>query len=72
MINLGDIAHPELGESIEEYRVKTLDNAGRPFEAVSDADGSLWLIVGTDSGFEGPTMLYYAEISVALTQSDAE
>lgn len=30
-------------------------------------DGELWLIVGTDSGFEGRTELYYQRIDVTLT-----
>jgi len=67
MINLGDIAHPELGESVEgEYKVKSLDNEGRDFQATTDENGSLWFIVGTDSGFEGLTALYYSEISMPL------
>ncbi len=32
----------------------------------TNADGSLWLLVGTDSGFEGTTRLYYDSIHVAL------
>ena len=32
--------------------------------ANSDSAGSLWLIVGTESGFEGRTVLYYDEIEV--------
>jgi len=28
--------------------------------------GELWLMVGTDSGFEGPTALYYQQINVTL------
>jgi len=30
-------------------------------------DGTLWLLVGTDSGFEGTTALYYDSIRVVLT-----
>jgi len=30
-------------------------------------DGSLWLFVGTDSGFEGRTSIYYDRIEVTLT-----
>ena len=30
-------------------------------------DGTLWLLVGTDSGFEGITTLYYQQIDVTLT-----
>lgn len=34
--------------------------------ATADALGNLWLIVGTDSGFEGLTVLYYDEIKVDI------
>jgi len=33
----------------------------------ANARGELWLIVGTDSGFEGRTALYYQQINVTLT-----
>src|SRR4051812_31039302 len=33
----------------------------------TDAAGNLWLLVGTDSGFEGPTALYYQSVTVTLT-----
>lgn len=33
----------------------------------ANSDGELWLLVGTDSGFEGLTRLYYQEITVGLT-----
>ena len=70
MINLGDVAHPELGEGTgEEYQIKTLSSDGRSFEVVTDADGGLWFIVGTDSGFEGLTALYYGYISIALVEA---
>lgn len=36
----------------------------------ADADGVLWLLVGTDSGFEGTTALYYGSISAELTPVD--
>ena len=36
----------------------------------ADADGRAWLIVGTDSGFEGLTAVYYARIAYTLTGSD--
>lgn len=36
------------------------------FFANSDAMGNLWLIVGTDSGFEGKTVLYYDNISISI------
>ena len=33
----------------------------------ADAEGNLWLIVGTDSGFEGLTAIYFQSIDVTLT-----
>jgi hypothetical protein len=67
MINLGHIAHPELGESAAgEYKIKSLDNEKHVFQATSNVNGSLWFIVGTDSGFEGLTALHYSRISIVL------
>lgn len=45
-------------------------NNGASFTATSDANGELWLIVGTDSGFEGTTTLYYTEIRVIFTLAE--
>jgi hypothetical protein len=36
------------------------------FPIQSSAGGDLWLLVGTDSGFEGATALYYQQIEVEL------
>jgi hypothetical protein len=33
-----------------------------PSVVITDDNGSVWLIVGTDSGFEGTTRLFYTEI----------
>ena len=51
-----------------EFVLKTLDSAGIAFEATTDSEGKLWLIAGTDSGFEGLTQLYYSEISASLAE----
>lgn len=50
------------------YEMISRDNVNRPQEVRADGNGSLWLIVGTDSGFEGMTVLYYQEIKVTLTK----
>ena len=38
----------------------------REFDVMADESGALWFIVGTDSGFEGLTTLYYDTITVVL------
>ena len=65
MVVLGNVAHPDVAN--REYRVKTLDNIDLPLTVATDGDGRVWLIVGTDSGFEGLSRLYYARISYTLT-----
>lgn len=47
------------------YTLKTLSNEN-PMTVTADSNGELWIIVGTDSGFEGNTTIYYNEIEVEL------
>lgn len=46
--------------------LRTLSTQGQPFSATSDADGVLWLIAGTDSGFESRTDVYITALRVRL------
>jgi len=52
----------------DTFQAKALVLSG--FSVQSAADGSVWIIVGTDSGFEGITTLYYDKIAVTLTPSN--
>jgi hypothetical protein len=47
------------------YQMKTLTLTG--FQVTSSADGTLWILLGTDSGFEGKTVLYYDRVTISLT-----
>ena len=64
MAVIGDLAHPEVED--REYRLKTLDGLDLPVSVEADEEGRVWLVVGTDSGFEGLTRLYYTRISYTL------
>ncbi len=69
MINIGDMANPNLTpDSAGAYELMEQNSAGREFEVTADEDGVLWLIAGTDSGFEGLTTLYYDTITVVLEE----
>lgn len=46
-------------------------NQGNPLKVKTDDKGRLWLFVGTDSGFEGPTLYYIAKISVKAKKSES-
>ena len=65
MVVLGNVAHPQVANG--EFRIKTLDNTDMPLSVATDSYGQVWLIVGTDSGFEGLSSFYYAGISYTLT-----
>lgn len=49
------------------YKLKDFDSSASSLEVTTDAQGSLWLFVGTDSGFEGRTSLYYLWIGLDLS-----
>ena len=49
------------------YQFKTLTTNGAGPTVTSDATGRLWLVVGTDSGYEGNTRIYWREIAATLT-----
>jgi len=40
------------------------------FTVTSDKDGSIWVLVGSDSGFEGATTLYYGAITINLVEKE--
>ena len=65
MAVLGTVGHADIVG--DEFRLKTLDTMDRPVVVKADDSGSAWLVVGTDSGFEGLTRLYYDRISFTLT-----
>jgi hypothetical protein len=71
MINLGTLANPNINLDTytgEEYALMTLDNQDRIFTVTTDSQGSVWVIAGTDSGFEGPTTVYYNRITISFAE----
>jgi hypothetical protein len=67
MIVIGNIAVDS-----QEYNLTTRSNSNQNFQfrATSNSSGELWLIVGTDSGFEGTTTLYYTKVNVVFSTSN--
>jgi hypothetical protein len=63
MVVLGNIGIPS---SDDKYQLITRNNNQKPIDITTNNDGSLWIIIGTDSGFEGVTNLYYDTIEVDL------
>jgi hypothetical protein len=68
MFTVGNIAVPSDSYG---YTLITRSNSTRdysnPFIATTNSKGELWLIVGTDSGFEGITTVYYTRITAVFS-----
>jgi len=63
MMVLGNFAN---GTDKNEYTLKTVVNPVI-FPCRTNANGELWLVAGTDSGFEGITTIYYNRIEAILS-----
>ena len=57
------ISGTNLSDDLYTLKTVTSDN---PISITTDNNGQLWLIVGTDSGFEGNTTIYYNKITAVL------
>lgn len=68
---LGTIANPdlEMGEDFRTFALHELTTAvaARPLTGTTDGDGTLWLFMGTDSGYAGFTTQFYDQLDVTLT-----
>jgi hypothetical protein len=62
MVVVGDFSNDT---DSDEYTLKTVTNENR-FTVTTDANGELWLIAGTDSGFEATTTIYYNKFWVVF------
>ncbi|WEK33902.1 MAG: hypothetical protein P0Y53_15545 [Candidatus Pseudobacter hemicellulosilyticus] len=60
---IGNIAN---GKTAAEYTLLELGGESNVFTVQSNEAGEVWVTVGTDSGFEGATTLYYRMIGVRL------
>lgn len=66
--DMDTIGHVGVGEDTKAYTLIERSNAGRSFAFTAAADGTAWIILGTDSGYEGLTTLYYQRIEAVFTR----
>jgi hypothetical protein len=62
MQNIGNFAN---GTELDIYKLKTLKTTS-PVEVKSNSNGEIWLIIGTDSGFEYTTTIYYNSVKATF------
>ena len=61
---LGDVANSRRCEEPLQWELKRLAAGSLP--VTTDDSGRLWLFVGTDSGFESRTAIYYTRVTARL------
>jgi hypothetical protein len=68
-VTIGDFTQPTPGDDClaPSYQRKTLTTGSAPPIMTSDSAGRLWLVIGTDSGFEGHSRAYLLELTATLT-----
>lgn len=68
MIVIGNIG---VTDNTTTYTIITrFNNATTNLQVTTNDAGELWLIVGTDSGFEGETTLYYTQVDVLFNKAE--
>lgn len=70
MLTIGNVANPNVDIYTPKYAPKHFDSyeIGFDFQVTADENGSVWVIIGTDSGFEGTTEVYYDNVTVIFDQ----
>ncbi len=64
---LGNVANSRPCEQSPQWELKSFAAQSVPAPVTASGDGRVWLLFGTDSGFEGKTEIYYTRISVTFT-----
>lgn len=60
---IGDVASSIPCGEDPRWELKQLSSGGQAMEVASDSTGAVWLFVGTDSGFEATTSVYYTQLT---------
>jgi hypothetical protein len=68
---LGNSQDCENGVDVD-YEIKTVTTEGQPLLVSAGDDGTLWLIAGTDSAFEGFTQYYIVSLTARLEPYEPE
>jgi hypothetical protein len=62
------LGHIGVTDTTSVYTLIERNNTSKPFSFRTNDTGSAWICIGTDSGFEGRTELYYNQIKVTFKE----
>ncbi len=63
------IGHVGVSDTTTVFTMIKRNNISNPIDVTTDEFGEFWVIIGTDSGFEGVTTLYYNKIKMVITRN---
>jgi hypothetical protein len=67
--DMDTIGHVGVSDTTTVYTMIHRSNGGHPFRVKTDAEGSVWICIGTDSGYEATTTLYYDRVSLVFSST---
>ncbi len=69
-VDMKVIGHVGVADNTVAYTLVSNTNLAEPFIITTDAKGEVWVIIGTDSGFESTTSLYYNKILIKIEKQN--
>ncbi len=66
-VAMDTIGHVGVNDTTTLFTLINRSNNGHVFTITSDANGEVWVCLGTDSGFEATTTLFYNQIDLEFT-----
>ena len=68
--DMDTIGHVGVNDTTTAFALINRTNASHPFQIATDANGEVWVCIGTDSGFEATTTLYYNQIDLTFSTTE--
>jgi len=67
--DMDTIGHVGVSDTTTMYAVIHRSNSGHPFRITTNAQGEVWVCVGTESAFEATSTLFFDRITLTFTQT---
>ncbi len=64
--DMDTIGHVGVTDTTTTFTIINRNNSGHLFTIKTDSKGEVWICIGTDSGFEATTTLYYKKITLTF------
>jgi len=65
-VDMAIIGNVGVADTTTQFALVNRSNNDALFKAKTDAEGKIWVVIGTDSGFESTTTLYFPNIAISF------